>query len=134
MAGSASVSIAPLPNVYTVLGGGSYCAGGAGVHISLSGTQAGTGYQLYKSGSPVGSIVTGTGGALDFGAQTATGSYTAVAISSIGCTANMSGSPAIGTTPAPAVFTSTGGGNYCSGGTGVAVGLSSSVTGINYQL
>jgi len=134
MAGSASVSIAPLPNVYTVLGGGSYCAGGAGVHISLSGTQAGTGYQLYKSGSPVGSIVTGTGGALDFGAQTATGSYTAVAISSIGCTANMSGSPAIGTTPAPAVFTTTGGGNYCSGGTGVAVGLSSSVTGINYKL
>jgi hypothetical protein len=34
----------------------------------------------------------------------------------------------------PTVFNVTGGGAYCSGGTGVAVGLSGSQTGVNYQL
>ena len=34
----------------------------------------------------------------------------------------------------PAIYTVTGGGSYCSGGSGVAVGLSNSQTGINYQL
>jgi hypothetical protein len=34
----------------------------------------------------------------------------------------------------PTVYTVTGGGNYCSSGTGVHIGLSNSGTGINYQL
>ncbi|MBL0309846.1 MAG: PKD domain-containing protein [Bacteroidetes bacterium] len=34
----------------------------------------------------------------------------------------------------PTVYDVTGGGNYCSGGGGVAVGLSNSQTGVNYQL
>jgi hypothetical protein len=36
--------------------------------------------------------------------------------------------------PAPAQFTVTGGGSYCIGGNGVAVGISSSANGISYQL
>ena len=36
--------------------------------------------------------------------------------------------------PAPIVFNVTGGGAYCTGGTGVTVGLSGSATGINYAL
>ncbi|HAK78129.1 MAG TPA: hypothetical protein DCM71_14755 [Runella sp.] len=36
--------------------------------------------------------------------------------------------------PAPTAYTVTGGGSFCSGGTGVAVGLSSSQTGVSYQL
>jgi len=35
---------------------------------------------------------------------------------------------------APAVYTVTGGGTYCSGGNGLAVGLASSAIGVNYQL
>ncbi|WP_311202642.1 beta strand repeat-containing protein, partial [Flavobacterium soyae] len=35
---------------------------------------------------------------------------------------------------APTVYNVTGGGSYCSGGTGVAVGLSNSTSGVNYQL
>ncbi|WP_427875542.1 T9SS sorting signal type C domain-containing protein [Flavobacterium sp. MMS24-S5] len=35
---------------------------------------------------------------------------------------------------APTVYNVTGGGSYCSGGTGVAVGLSNSTTGVSYQL
>ncbi|PXY39201.1 hypothetical protein DMB65_18780, partial [Flavobacterium cheongpyeongense] len=34
----------------------------------------------------------------------------------------------------PTVYTVTGGGSYCSGGSGVVVGLSNSQTGVNYQL
>ena len=34
----------------------------------------------------------------------------------------------------PGVYTVTGGGSYCSGGTGVNIGLNNSETGINYQL
>ncbi|MBS1634530.1 MAG: hypothetical protein JST26_01320 [Bacteroidetes bacterium] len=34
----------------------------------------------------------------------------------------------------PSVFSVTGGGSYCSGGTGVAIGLNNSSTGVNYQL
>ncbi|MCX6913690.1 MAG: hypothetical protein NT167_11680, partial [Verrucomicrobia bacterium] len=37
-------------------------------------------------------------------------------------------------TDPPAAFAVTGGGAYCSGGSGVAVGLSGSETGVNYQL
>lgn len=36
--------------------------------------------------------------------------------------------------PLPVVFNVNGGGGYCTGGTGVAVGLSGSATGINYKL
>ncbi|MEI8099344.1 MAG: hypothetical protein WCG74_10940, partial [Sediminibacterium sp.] len=36
--------------------------------------------------------------------------------------------------PLPTAYTVTGGGAYCSGGTGSAVGLNSSQTGVNYQL
>ena len=35
---------------------------------------------------------------------------------------------------APVVFTVTGGGSYCTGGTGVTVGLNGSISGISYQL
>ncbi|WP_367755865.1 T9SS sorting signal type C domain-containing protein [Flavobacterium sp. WC2430] len=36
--------------------------------------------------------------------------------------------------PLPSAYAVTGGGSYCSGGTGVVVGLSNSTSGVNYQL
>ena len=50
------------------------------------------------------------------------------------CGAVNSASATLVVNPAPTVFTVTGGGAYCIGGTGVAVGLSNSATGFNYQL
>ena len=135
MSGSAVVSTTSLPNIYTVTGGGSYCAGGTGVHVGLSNSDIGTNYQLYLGASAVGSAMSGTGAPLDFGLQTAAGTYTVVAtIAGTFCTANMSGSATITITALPTAYTVTGGGSYCAGGTGVAVGLSGSQVGVVYTL
>ena len=135
MSGSVSVVINPLPVVYAITGGGSYCAGGAGVHIGLGGSEFGLSYQLYNSGVPSGSAVSGTGAAIDFGLRTATGSYTIVAANpATACVNNMSGSASVSVNPLPTVYAVTGGGSYCVGGSGVSVGLGGSNTGVNYQL
>ncbi len=135
MSGIASVSVSPLPYLFTVTGGGSYCAGGTGVAVGLSSTVSGTNYQLYLGTTAVGSPVPGTGAAITFGLQTAAGTYTVVATNTTtGCTNTMTGSVTITITAAPAAFTVTGGGTYCSGGSGVHIGLSSSATGVSYQL
>lgn len=134
MIGSAIVTALPIPGVFAVTGGGSYCSGGAGVGIGLSGSQTGMTYQLYNGSTPVGTPVAGTGSPLSLGTFTASGTYTVSASNAIGCTANMSGSATIIINPLPAVFTITGGGVYCEGGAGVPVGLSGSEAGMSYQL
>jgi hypothetical protein len=134
MFGSAMITVNSLPTVYTVTGGGNYCAGGTGVTIGLSGSQSGVSYQLYNGASIVGSPVTGTGAAISFGLQTLAGNYAVVATNGATCTANMSGSVSVGINSLPSVFIVTGGGNYCSGGMGVNVGLSGSSIGVAYQL
>lgn len=135
MTGSVTVGTYPLPTVYVVSGGGNYCSGGAGVHVGLSGSSTSDMYQLMNGGSFVGSPITGSGGALDFGFQTGAGTYTVVATNiANGCSATMSGSVNIGVFPLPAAYTVTGGGNYCTGSAGVHVGLSSSTIGTMYQL
>ena len=134
MTGSVTVNINSLPAVYTVTGGGTMCAGGAGYHVNLSGSSTGISYQLLNSGTVV-STKTGTGAALDFGAQTTGGTYTVVATNTTtGCVSNMSGSSTIVVNPAPAAFAVTGGGHYCAEASGVPVGLAGSVPGVNYQL
>lgn len=135
MGGSATVSINALPTAFTVGGGGNYCNGTGGVDVSLSNTNFGINYQLYNGSSTVGSVVSGTGAAIDFGLQTAAGTYTVSAVNVVtNCTSAMSGSATVIVNPLPAAYTVTGGGNYCTGGTGVTVGLSNSDAGINYQL
>ena len=130
-----SVNIIPLPGSFTLTGGGSYCAADTGVHIGLSGSESGISYQLYYNSSPVGSVVTGTGSALDFGLMTAGGVYSAIATNTVTtCAAMMSNSLTVTVNPMPAVFDVTGGGGYCSGFAGAVVGLSGSASGINYQL
>ncbi len=136
MTGSASVAINPLPTVYAVTGGGNYCNGGSGLHVGLSGSTAGIAYQLYLGSTPIGSLVSGTGLALDFGLKTDAGSYTVVAYNpATTCFTSMMGSAAINVNALPVVHTVTGGGNYCNGSTsGVNIGLSNSTSGTSYQL
>jgi Glycine rich protein/GEVED domain/Secretion system C-terminal sorting domain len=135
MAGSALVDTSSLPVVYDVAGGGSYCAGGAGAEVTLTPSQPGVNYQLYLGSTPVGTAVAGTGLGISLGFHTVAGTYTVVAVNATtGCTSNMNGSAIITINTLPIVFNVTGGGNFCVGGTGVHVGLSSSTSGISYQL
>ncbi len=95
----------PLPSICTVTGGGSYCTGGSGIHIGLSCSSTGINYQLYNGASPVGSTIAGTGSALDFGLQTAAGTYTVVATNATtGCSRTMTGTAVIAINPLPAAI------------------------------
>ena len=136
MNGSVPVSILPLPTVYNVVGGGTLCVGSAGYHIGLViGSDIGVNYQLYNGSAAVGSPVPGTGGSIDFGVFTTAGTYSVNAVNATtGCTNNMTGNAVIIVNPLPAVFNVSGGGGYCPGGTGVVVGLTGSEVGVNYQL
>ncbi len=135
MAGNATIAINPLPTVQTTTGGGHYCAGGAGVPVGLANTESGISYQLYLGSSFTGTAVNGTGTGISFGLKTAAGTYTVAATNNTtGCVNNMSGTATVTPDALPITYTLTGGGQYCSGGTGVAIGLSGTETGITYQL
>ena len=135
MSGSASVTVNPLPTAFAVTGGGQYCAGGTGVHVGLFSSQATFTYQLYVNAVPTGGAVIGTGSAIDFGFQTAGGTYTVVATNPVtSCTNNMTGSVGVTVNPLPTPYIVSGGGNYCAGGAGLHIFLSNSLGGINYQL
>ncbi|GAA4460298.1 hypothetical protein GCM10023093_02690 [Nemorincola caseinilytica] len=135
MNGSATVIIDPLPVVYTMSAGGNYCSGGTGVPLTLSGSETGVDYQLYHGTAATGSGVAGTGTVLDMGTQLAAGTYTVLATNTTtNCTNSMAGASTIGIYGLPTLYAITGGGSYCAGGTGVAVGLGGSSAGIEYQL
>ena len=133
---SVNVTVYPLPVNYAVTGGGSYCAGGAGLPVGLAGSQSGVNYQLQLGGVNSGGSVPGTGFAIDFGNKTLAGTYTVIASTSNvkSCSSNMTGNAVIIMDPLPTVFNVTGGGSYCAGGSGVSVGLSGSQASVNYQL
>ncbi|MDO8897922.1 MAG: T9SS type A sorting domain-containing protein, partial [Bacteroidales bacterium] len=67
----------PLPELFNVGGGGSYCAGTTptGVSVTLNSSQSNITYQLKKNGTAFGSPINGTGNALLWTNQTA-GIYT----------------------------------------------------------
>ena len=136
MTGVPVVRINPLPVAYNVTGGGSYCAGGSGVHIGLANSASGISYQLYNGGTPVtGAVMNGTGGALDFGLQTAGGSYSAIATNvATTCVNNMSGTQSVVVNTVPTAYSITGGGAYCVGSTGLPIGLDNSASGVDYKL
>jgi len=134
-ANGVTVTVNPAPAVYTVTGGGGYCAGTGGLPVGLSGSAAGISYQLFYGVTMVGSPLTGTGGALSFGPQTLEEVYTVVASNgATGCSVTMAGTAPVVANPLPVVHTITGGGHYCMSGTGVHIGLDGSATGIDYQL
>lgn len=90
------ILVNPLPTLFNVSGGGSYCAGGIGVAIGLSASEVGVNYQLLFGGSPIGAPIPGTGGGLNFGLQTTAGIYTVIATNPVtGCSRQMSGNQTI---------------------------------------
>ena len=135
MTGSVNIAINPLPTLFGVTGGGNYPAGGTGVMIGLSGSQAGISYQLFVNGVSTGIPVAGTGVAISFGLQTVAGNYTVVGTNTTTfCFVIMTGSATVVINPLPLVFDVTGGGDRCFGSAGLPVGLNGSEVGIDYQL
>ena len=112
------VNVLPLPGLFTVTGGGNYCAGGAGVHIGLSGSQVGTNYYLYLGSTATGTFA-GTGSPLDFGLQITAGTYRVVAVNTTTtCNLTMAGTAVIVVDPSviPSVgITVAGGDTVCAG-------------------
>ena len=92
-----TITVNPSPQAFNVTGSGSYCLGGTGRLVGLSGSFIGVNYQLLLNGNPVvGAVLPGTGNALDFGLQTA-GTYTVVATGPgvPACSVTMTGSAVI---------------------------------------
>ena len=109
---SLTVNLSPVP--FTVTGGGSYCAGGTGAAVGLSGSQTGATYQLLRAGNPAGNPVAGTGNALSFGNQTTLGTYTVRATTtSTPCAQTMNGEATVTTTAQPSVSLSNDGPLTC---------------------
>jgi len=99
---SVTVTVNPLPTLFTVTGGGEYCSGGTGVSVGLNGSQVGVDYQLLFDGANSGSPVSGNGAAISFGDQTSAGLYTVHAINATTtCERNMTGSVSISVNPLP---------------------------------
>jgi gliding motility-associated-like protein len=114
---STNVTINPAPTKFNVTGGGSYCTGGSGVLVGLSGSQTGVNYQLKLNGVNIGSPVAGTGSALNFGMQTSAGTYTVEATNTVtSCIGLMNNSVTI-TINTPPTPTASNNGPVCPGNT-----------------
>jgi hypothetical protein len=134
MIGTASVNVNAQPGLFTVTGGGNYCAGDLGSSVALSGSATGINYQLYVGATAVGAPVAGTGSTINFGTFTTPGSYSVVGVNALtGCSRTMSGSTTIGINALPTAYNVSGGGSICQGSTS-GVSLSGSNNGITYQL
>ncbi|MHC1706150.1 MAG: GEVED domain-containing protein [Bacteroidales bacterium] len=132
--GSAFVTVNS-PTPYVVTGGGSYCAGGQGVVVGLSGSQQNVNYTLLINGVATAPVVAGTGSPISFGYQTVAGNYTVLATSTVdGCSRTMNGVAVVQIVPLPTVYNVTGGGACCVGCTHVFVCLDGSQQGIRYEL
>lgn len=84
-----SITVNQLPATHLVTGGGAFCTGGAGVAVGLNGSVSGFTYTLFNGVTPVGTVA-GTGSALNFGLQTAGGTYSVFAVNtSTGCSRSM---------------------------------------------
>jgi hypothetical protein len=85
--------------IFTVGGGGSYCAGGTPRSVTLSNSQKGVNYKLYRNGVATGAVITGGdgGGPISFNNLTTAGTYTIIAdfLPITGCTTSMNGSATI---------------------------------------
>lgn len=102
-----------LPAVYTVTGGGNYCAGSPGLSVGLNGSETGVIYTLVKNNVPTPITHQGDGQPFIFGLQHA-GVYTVSATNSFG-TIIMNGEAIITEQPLPQVKIKASENRICSG-------------------
>lgn len=114
---SRALTVTPLPTVYVLSGSGAFCETGAGLPLSLSGSQTGINYVLYNNGT-AGPSTAGTGSGLTLGPVKTAGTYTVRAtVVATGCKQHMAGS-AIATAieaTVPSVTISTSADTVCQG-------------------
>ena len=138
MTGSASLTINTAPTAFNVTGGDvTACSDDSpSVTVGLDDSEVGVMYQLQKDGVNEGSAIAGDGDALDFGAQTAAGTYTVVATDGNTCDTDMTGSASLTINTVPTVFNVTGGDiEGCPEvNPNVIVGLDGSTFGVVYEL
>ena len=122
-----------VPTAYSVTGGGTYCAGGTGMPVNLSGSQTGVNYYLKRNTTIAVTTLAGTGSALSFGNQTTAGTYTVVATNtSGGCWTAMSGSAVVTVNATPAQTITPAASSVCVGSTGNTASVSTT-TGATYS-
>ncbi len=138
MFGTVSIGLYPQPQPFSVSGGDTICSFGGSISatVTLSGSELGVNYHLYRSGNlPTGAPLPGTGLALSFTNVTTPGVYTVKAVNPVTtCQTDMTDSAVVVLAPNPTAFNVTGGGSFCDGAAGVVIGLDSSETGFVYQL
>jgi hypothetical protein len=78
------------PLVFMLSGNGEYCAGTGGATLTLSGSETGVSYQLYRDNQPSGTAVAGTGTALVWNNVATEGFYTVSTVNAP-CTKPMAG-------------------------------------------
>ena len=121
------------PTVFGVSGGGAYCAGGAGVSVGLTNSEAGINYQLKLNGVETGSPIAGTGSALDFGLQTSAGTYTVLGSNTTtACVGPMSGNAVVTVNNPPSIGSNPTNLTVCSGAT-ASFSVTASGAGLSYQ-
>ncbi len=117
------MTVNPLPNVFSIFGGGTYCQGGNGVPIGLNGSNVGVSYLLFEGSSAWGWLA-GTGDTLHYGSLTVPGVYSVQATgSTTGCSIGMIGTVTVNVTPTvnPTVSLTTGVGDTVCPGTTVTI-------------
>jgi uncharacterized protein YjdB len=125
MTGNVDITVSALPAAPASIGGTkTVCVGST---TSLTDATSGG---VWSSSNTSTASVSSSGVVTGLSAGTATIRYTIT--NSGGCSSSVSTSVTVNASPI--TYTVTGGGSYCTGGTGVAVGLSDTQSGINYQL
>ncbi|HET9824484.1 MAG TPA: hypothetical protein VFP87_04080, partial [Chitinophagaceae bacterium] len=121
--GTQKVTVNPLPTVFNMGFTGSLCSTAT---FTLSGSEVGVNYALTR-GTTIVQTLAGTGSSLTFSATSTNGTYSIVATNATtNCQSTMNNTFSLGGGTPPTAFSVTGGGSYCTGGSGVAVGLSGS--------
>ncbi|MCK9290565.1 MAG: gliding motility-associated C-terminal domain-containing protein [Bacteroidales bacterium] len=101
---SITIQVLPAPDVFTLSGGGIYCAGSPINDIILQGSEHQMVYTLHKNGYPTDYVLSGTGAPLQFGPLEEAGIYTVVAKNPISlCSRFMSGEITVSLSDVPIV-------------------------------
>ncbi len=124
----------PLPEAFSLTGGGVFCENSNGLEIALSGSQIGIQYQLKIQQQSIGNPIPGNGKPISFGVHNQAGSYSVTATSiATNCAADMSGIAILTTYPLPTDVALSGGGiSFCQ--TPLSILMESSQAGVSYQL
>lgn len=131
----ANLFVKPLPLIFKITGGGTYCEGENGLHIGLSGSEEGITYELIRDDISTGIIQTGIGSPLDFGLFADEGNYTIKGINGQSTCENMMyGNAIITKAPLPFAFEVGSEGSFCENGQGFSICLNSSETNVKYEL